>query len=249
MMRFSIITATRNSAATIEDALLSVADQDYPAIEHIIVDGNSTDDTLKIIEKHSARIAKVITGADQGIYNALNRGIEAATGDVIGILHSDDIYLHSSVISEYAKVFVKESCDAVYADLMYVDRKNPLNIVRSWKSGDYLPGAFLNGWMPPHPTFFLKRSIYLRYGVYREDFRTAADYELMLRMIHKNRISVCYLPVFAVKMRTGGASNESLAARLKANMEDRRAWRVNGLKPRWFTLLLKPVRKIGQYFR
>ncbi len=247
-MKISIITVSFNSVASIEACVLSVLNQDYPDVEYIVVDGASNDGTLDVLKKYEHRFAKFISEKDEGLYHALNKGMAMATGDVIGILHSDDFYTSSSVLSQYAKVFEKEKCDAVYSDLYYVDAIDTDKIVRKWKSGAYTPGAFLNGWMPPHPTFFVKREVYQRLGNFNLEFKTAADYELMLRFIHKNRIKLSYLPEYTIKMRTGGQSNSSLKNRLYANQEDRKAWKVNGLKPRWYTLYFKPLRKILQFF-
>lgn len=247
-MKISIITITYNSAATIEETLLSVINQTYQDIEYIIVDGKSSDDTLKIIEKHKDKISKVISETDKGLYDALNKGIDMATGDVIGILHSDDFYIDNQVIEKYAKTFLNNNSDSVYSDLYYVDKINTDKIIRKWKSGDYSDTSFINGWMPPHPTFFVKREVYKKLGKFNTDFKSAADYELMLRFIKKNKISVCYLPEYTVKMRVGGKSNVSVQNRVNANLEDRRAWEINGLKPRFYTLYLKPFRKILQFF-
>lgn len=246
-MKFSIITVTYNSAATLEQTILSVTGQSYPHIEYIIVDGRSTDGTLAIIEKYRRRIARFVSEPDKGLYDALNKGIDLATGDVVGILHSDDFYIDNKVIQKYADTFLKTSADAVYSDLYYVDKNNTGKIIRKWKSGEKKSGAFINGWMPPHPTFFVKKEAYKRFGKFNLEFRTAADYELMLRLIEKNRISISYLPEYTVKMRVGGKSNVSIQNRINANLEDRRAWQVNGLKPRFYTLFLKPLRKIFQF--
>jgi glycosyltransferase involved in cell wall biosynthesis len=247
LIKFSLITVTFNSAATVEDTLRSVCSQDYPLIEYIVVDGGSTDGTLDILERYRHRINVLISGPDKGIYDALNKGISAVTGEVTGILHSDDVFTDSSVISDYAGIFSKNDCEAVYADLYYVDRSDTGKVRRKWVSGAYRDGAFLNGWMPPHPTFFVRTAAYAKYGRFSLGLRTAADYELMLRFIHKERIRICYLPRFTVNMRTGGASNRSIADRIRANLEDRRAWKINGLKPRFYTLILKPMRKISQF--
>ena len=247
-MKISIITITYNSASTIEETLLSVINQTYSTIEYIIVDGKSTDDTLKIIEKYKNKIAKVVSEKDNGLYDALNKGIEMATGEVIGILHSDDFYIDKYVIQKYADTFLKKGTDAVYSDLYYVDKTNTDKIIRKWKSGDYSENSFINGWMPPHPTFFVKKELYRKLGAFNTDFKSAADYELMLRFIQKNKISISYLPEYCVKMRIGGKSNVSVQNRVNANLEDRRAWEINGLKPRFYTLYLKPFRKILQFF-
>lgn len=246
-MKISVITACYNSAATIEDTLRSVCAQDYPDIEYIIIDGESKDDTLAIVEKYRSRITRVESGRDGGIYFALNKGISLATGDVIALLHSDDFYADNTVLRRVAETFEKEKCDSVYGDLHYVDQFDTARIVRRWKSGPYKPGLFRKGWMPPHPAFFLKRTCYEKFGTFNTSFRTAADYELMLRMLEKNKISTCYLPETLVKMRTGGASNASFKARVKANREDRRAWTVNDLQPGLLTLLRKPLSKLKQF--
>lgn len=246
-MKISIITVTFNSASTLEQTILSVIDQSYSNIEYIIIDGGSTDDTLQIIEKYKNKISKVISEKDKGLYDALNKGIKMATGDVIGFLHSDDIYINKQVIEKYATLFTKVSCDAVYADLFYVDRNNLDKITRKWKSVTYSEGAFINGWMPPHPTFFVRKNVYEKYGKFNLELKSAADYELMLRFIHKYKIKISYLPEFVVKMRVGGKSNETVTNRVNANLEDRRAWEMNNLKPRFYTLYLKPLRKIFQF--
>lgn len=248
-MKISIITISYNSAQTIEDTIQSVLSQDYPDIEYIIIDGKSTDSTIDIIEKYKTRISKFISEKDSGIYNAMNKGIKMATGDVIGIINSDDIYANPNVISHVIKKFTKTDAEGVYGDLVYVSRTNTQKISRIWQAGEYKEGMFLKGWMPPHPSFYVKRSVYERYGLFNTQLKSAADYELMLRFIHKEKIKVSYLPEVMVKMRTGGQSNLSFANRIKANKEDRLAWKLNGLKPGTFTMLLKPISKIGQFLK
>ena len=246
-MKVSIITISYNSAETIEDTIKSVVGQDYPNIEYIIIDGASKDETLSIIGKYKDKIAKVVSEKDKGIYDAMNKGVENATGDIIGILNSDDYYYDESVISEVVQLFENEKTDGLYADLVYVDRADSDKVIRYWKSGEYQPGKFLKGWMPPHPTFFVKKEVYEKFGLYSTDLRSAADYEFMLRVIHKHNISLSYMPRILTKMRVGGMSNVSLKNRWKANMEDRRAWKINGLKPKWYTLTVKPLSKILQF--
>lgn len=248
-MKISIITITYNSAATIEETLLSVINQSYKDIEYIIVDGKSTDDTLKIVEKYKDKISKILSEKDKGLYDALNKGIDMATGDVIGILHSDDFYIDSEVIRKYVSVFQLTKADSVYSDLYYVDKTDTNKIIRKWKSGEYSEKSFVNGWMPPHPTFFVKKEVYGMFGNFKTQFKSAADYELMLRFIQRHKISIAYLPEFTVKMRVGGKSNVSLQNRVNANLEDRMAWKINGLKPRFYTLYLKPLRKLLQFFK
>jgi len=244
-MRVSIITIAYNSAETIEDTIKSVVNQGYRNIEYIIIDGGSTDDTLKIIDKYKKDISIFVSEPDKGIYDAMNKGVLNATGDIIGILNSDDIYANSSVIDDVVNTIGNK--DALYADLVYVDRVNTDKVTRRWKSGSYKSGAFKYGWMPPHPTFFVKKECYEKYGVYNLKLTSAADYECMLRMIHKHKISVAYLPQIITKMRVGGQSNVTVGNRLKANKEDRMAWEINEIKPYFFTLYLKPLRKVKQF--
>lgn len=247
-MKISVITACYNSASTIEDTLLSVTGQDYADLEYILIDGASKDETMEIVNRYKDRIAKIVSEEDKGIYDALNKGIALASGDVIAILHADDLYAHASVLSSVMRVFAEKKSGSLYGDLHYVDRADTNKTIRNWKSGSYYPGIFRKGWMPPHPSFFLRREYYERYGSFDTSFRTAADYELMLRMLEKHKVSTAYLPEVLVKMRVGGVSNVSLKNRIKANQEDRRAWKVNGLNPGLLTLIRKPLSKIAQYF-
>jgi glycosyltransferase involved in cell wall biosynthesis len=248
-LKISIITITYNSAKTVEDTVRSVLSQDYPDIEYIIVDGLSKDSTLSILQKYSTRISRIISEKDKGLYDALNKGITAATGDVVGMLHSDDTYTDSTVISKIANLFKNDAnVDGVYADLVFVDRVNPDKVLRTWIAGEYKEGAFKKGWMPPHPTFFVKRKLYEKFGLFNIGLKLSADYELMLRFIHKNKIRVSYLPEVIVKMRMGGISNTSLFVKIKANIEDKLAWKLNGLKPGFLTTIRKPLKKLTQYF-
>jgi glycosyltransferase involved in cell wall biosynthesis len=247
-LKITVTTITYNSAATVEQTILSVIHQTYTDIEYLIIDGGSTDDTLSIAAKYKDKISKIVSEKDKGLYDALNKGIDFATGDVIAFLHSDDIYIDNFVLQKYAELFKKSNCDAIYSDLYYVNRDNLDAVVRKWKSGNYEDGMFLNGWMPPHPTFFVKREIYKAYGKFNLDFKTAADYELMLRFIHKHKIRLQYLPEFTIKMRVGGKSNITVKSRIKANLDDRKAWEINRIKPRFYTLWLKPLRKLFQFF-
>ena len=246
-MLVSIITATYNSAATLRDCLQSVAMQSYAPIEHIIIDGASKDDSLSIAQSF-AHIAQVHSEKDQGIYDAMNKGIALATGDIIGILNSDDFYVDERVIQDIVTVFENSNCDVVYADLQYVDRERTDKIIRTWKSGTMQQHSFLYGWMPPHPTVFVRRKVYEQYGAFNLSLKSAADYEFMLRILYKEKCPVAYLPKTIVKMRDGGQSNQSIKHRIFANREDKKAWALNGLQPYFFTLLLKPARKLIQYF-
>lgn len=245
-LNVSIITVTFNSAATVKETMRSVSEQDYPFIEHIIVDGQSQDDTLKIVHSFS-HTALVVCEKDDGIYDAMNKGIRASRGDIVGMLNSDDIYAHPEVISHIVKAFEDDSVQACYADLQYIHAADSRRIMRTWRSGNFQPSYFYWGWMPPHPTFFVRKSVYDRVGLFDTGLRSASDYEMMLRILLKYKMSACYIPEVIVKMRTGGMSNASMRNRLRANREDREAWRLNGLHPYFFTLYLKPLRKITQF--
>ncbi|MDG1158229.1 MAG: glycosyltransferase family 2 protein [Flavobacteriales bacterium] len=248
-MKISIITIAYNSAETIEDTIKSVLAQSHEDLEYILVDGASKDATMDIVNKYKSRISTIISEPDKGIYDAMNKGVLAASGDVIGILNSDDFYADDDVLKDVNAKFEESPIEGLYADLVYVDRNNPLRIIRNWKSGAYEHGLFRKGWMPPHPTFFVKKACYDRLGIYNTSLRSAADYELMLRFIHKEEIKITYLPRIITKMRVGGQSNVSLKNRIKANKEDRKAWEMNGLKPGLFTLVRKPLSKIKQYLK
>ncbi|MEO6882670.1 MAG: glycosyltransferase family 2 protein [Bacteroidia bacterium] len=246
-LKISIITVCFNSEATIEETLKSVISQDYPNIEYIVIDGKSTDATLFIIEKYRNNIQKFISEKDEGLYFAINKGIEMASGEVIGILHSDDFYMNKNVLTKVMKLFTETQSDSVYGDLQYIDNVSN-KIIRHWKAGHYSENLFLKGWMPPHPSFFVLKKIFFQYGFFNTIFQSAADYELMLRFLHKHKISTHYLPEVLVKMRVGGKSNASFINRIKANKEDRFAWKINNLQPNFLTLWLKPFSKIKQFF-
>lgn len=245
--KVSIITVCYNSERTIEDTLQSVINQSYPNIEYIVIDGVSTDGTLSIINKYKDKITIIVSEKDNGIYDAINKGIRLATGDIIANLNSDDFYIDNNVIADVVTTFEKEKTDTLYADLYYVDAVDTNKIIRYWKSKQYKEGLFLRGWMPPHPTFFVKKEVYQQYGLFDLQFKSAADYEIMLRFIHRFKTSIAYLPRIIVKMRVGGVSNANLKNRIKANQEDRKAWKVNGLKPHAFTLIFKPLSKLFQF--
>lgn len=244
----SIITTTYNSEKTIRDTLASVAAQDYPHIEHIIVDGLSKDNTLAIAREFP-HVSRIISEKDSGIYDAMNKGIIAATGEIIGCLNSDDFYESTSVITKVVAQMMADESNALYGDLVYVRPDHTTKVTRTWIAGKFRPGKFLFGWMPPHPTFFVRREVYQQFGLFNTTLRSAADYELMLRFLYKARVSVSYLPQILVRMRAGGMSNASFRNRINANREDRQAWRVNELHPYFYTTLLKPLRKLIQYVR
>ncbi|UHG90331.1 glycosyltransferase family 2 protein [Spirosoma oryzicola] len=246
-MKVSIITVVFNGAEHIRDCIESVLNQTYTDIEYIVVDGKSTDGTVDIIRSYGTKIARFVSEPDKGLYDAMNKGIGMATGDVIGLLNADDFYRHDRVIDNMVATFVRTNSDAVYGDMIYVDRLDSQKLKRYWRSGWYRDNAFLWGWMPGHLSFFAKRWLYEKHGLFRLDMKSAADYELMLRFIHKNKAKLAYMDEVTIVMRAGGISNSSLKNRIRANQEDRIAWELNGLTPYFFTLWLKPLRKLKQY--
>ena len=247
-LKISIITVSYNSAETIKDTIESILSQDHENIECIIIDRGSTDGTLEIVRKYSDRISYFVSELDDGIYDGMNKGIQAATGDIVGILNSDDFYPNSYVISNVAKTFVNQDCDAVYGDLVYVKENDTSKIARYWQSGEYTIKKIKNGWMLPHPTFFVKKEMYDRHGYYNTDLKSAADYEMILKLLYKKNISVFYIPMILVKMRMGGASNSSIMNRIRANKEDGLAWTKNQLNKPLFVRIKKPLQKIRQFF-
>ena len=248
MPLFSLVTSTYNAADSISDCIESVINQNID-VEHIIVDGASNDNTMEIVNKYKEYLSHVVSAPDDGIYDAMNKGLKLATGDIVGLLNADDYYPSNDVLEKVSRVFENSSVEACYGDLVYVDNSDIERIVRYWKTGNYNPDKFYWGWMPPHPTLFVRRSVYEKYGVFKPELGTAADYEIMLRFLLKHKINVSYIPEILVKMRVGGVSNVSLMNRIAANRMDRKAWQVNGLTPYPWTLWAKPIRKIGQWFR
>jgi glycosyltransferase len=247
MLKVSIITVCYNSAETIENTIQSVIAQTYKNIEYIIVDGKSTDITLAIINKYKENISTIICEKDNGIYDAINKGIMAASGDIVALLHADDFYANKNIIETIVTTFLKSNSDTVYGDLQYVDKTDTSIIKRNWISGNYYDGIFLKGWMPPHPSFFVRKYCYEKYGLFTNKLKSAADYEMMLRLLHKEKCTTAYIPEVLVKMRVGGKSNVTIANRIKANREDKQAWLMNDLKPSLFTLIRKPLSKLNQF--
>lgn len=246
--KISIITVAFNSVKTIQDTIESILLQDYKNIEYIIIDAGSSDGTVEIIKSFGDKITYFISESDHGIYDGMNKGIKAASGDLIGILNSDDFYPNNFILSNVAKTFVNNQCDAVYGDLVYVRDYDKNKIVRYWQAGDYSALKIKNGWMLPHPTFFVKKSIYDRFGLYNTELKSAADYEMILKLLYKQNISVKYIPMILVNMRIGGASNSSLINRIKANKEDGLAWTKNQLNKPMFIRIKKPLQKVRQFF-
>ncbi|PPD49808.1 MAG: glycosyl transferase [Methylobacter sp.] len=247
-MKISIITSVYNNQETIAKAISSVLSQTYPDIEYIIIDGGSTDGTVGVVKPYQDRLATFISEPDKGIYDGLNKGIKLATGDIIGFLHSDDLYEDNQVIEKVAQAFMDYGVDSVYGNLTYVDKNDPTRVIRYWQSGGFSLNKLRHGWMPPHPTFFVKRDVYERYGLFDTRFKIAADYDLILRFLGKQQISTHYIPSVLIKMRVGGASNKSWKNILRKSTEDLQAMKNNGIGG-VFSLVIKNLSKLQQFFR
>ena len=229
-MKISVITVCKNSSQTIAHTIESVKSQTFKNIEHIVCDGGSWDGTVDIIKSKGGDHITLLEGSDNGIYDAINKGIQHATGDVIAILNSDDFYNGELVLEKVANAF-SNGTSAVYGDLIYVKSHNTDRIVRYWKSGEYHPNKFLRGWTIPHPSLFIKKSAYEKYGLYNDSYKIAGDYDLILRLLFKQKVEVKYITEVLVKMRTRGASNGSISKKVKVHNEDKQAWKNNGIKP------------------
>lgn len=246
-MKVSIITVCYNSDKYLQDCINSVKSQDYKDIEYIVVDGKSTDRTLDIITKNRASITHFISEPDRGMYDAINKGIKLATGDIVGILNSDDMYASTDTVKKIVECFEKTETDSVYGNLVYIDPVNVNKVTRFWKGKHYNRNHFRYGWMPAHPTFYVRRELIDKYGFYENHFYTAADYEFMARYLYRHHCSATYLDEVLVKMRNGGLSNGSLKRRFRANRRDYLAMKKNKIPFSFFVSILKPISKIHQY--
>jgi glycosyltransferase involved in cell wall biosynthesis len=247
-VKISLVTATYNCASTIRDCLRSVAEQGHSNIEHIVVDGASTDGTVEILRQEAGRIHRLISERDKGIYDALNKGVARASGEVVGFLHADDVFADAKVLEEIAAAFEDPGVHAVYGDLTYVQKANTEQIIRYWKSSAFRPSMLASGWMPPHPTLYLRRELYERFGRFDLSYRIAADYDFMLRVLTRLEGQAVYLPRVLVKMRVGGESNRSLRNIIRKSVEDLRALRSNGVGGLG-SLALKNGSKLVQFIR
>lgn len=244
MKKISIVTVCFNSAETIRETIESVLSQDYPNIEYIIVDGLSTDSTLEVVKEYGDKITKVISERDRGLYDAMNKGIDLSSGDIIGILNSDDLYADRSILSRVAQTFDSKNVDVVYGDLYYFRTGSPEKPVRYYKGGKFSLARVRYGLMPPHPTFFINKKLYLNHGKFDTQFTLSADFDLILRFLGVHNVPFEYLPEVLVKMRVGGKSTSSLKRTLIMNQEDLRSCRKNGVKTNIFKFYSKYLTKI-----
>lgn len=245
MIKISIITVTYNSSQTILCTLASVRKQSHQNIEHIIIDGASSDGTLDIVKHNCQRVATIISEPDNGIYDALNKGISVATGDIIGFLHADDYFSSNDVVSKIANAFNDPSVQAVYGDLDYVTQNVEEKRFRHWRTGVFTSSRLKRGWMPPHPTLYVKSDIYKSIGGFDTKYRISADYDFILRLFSTPNLVTRYIPEVLVKMRTGGVSNRSLRNVIRKSREDLEALRsskVGGIG----SLFMKNLRKLTQ---
>lgn len=249
-MKVSIITATYNSAITIEGCINSVLSQSYPNIEYIIIDGASKDETPKTVASFAEENPNILytSEPDKGIYDALNKGIKKASGDIIGFLHSDDFFENENVIQHIIETFEQKKCDGVYGDLKYVNAENQNKVIRFWKSQPFHQSLLKKGWMPAHPTLFLKKDVYQKHGNFDLNFKIAADYDFMLRILKDDTLKFTYFPQVITNMRIGGASNALGNIKLKMK-EDLKAMRNNGIPLPFYTLLRKNASKILQFIK
>ena len=248
-MKITIVTVCLNSESTIEWALESIAAQSYKNLEHIVVDGGSKDATVTLIHGWKKHPVRLISERDKGIFDAMNKGIALATGDVVGILNSDDAYYDRDILKKVAKTMNAPSVDACYADLIYVEKNNLHKIFRYWKASPFEKGLFRKGWVPPHPTFFVHRRIYEKYGLFDLDYSLAADFELMARFLERFQIKATYIPQIFVKMCSGGVSNKSLFNIIRQNFEIYQAIKKNNLRFYFFPFVFtKLISRLRQYF-
>jgi glycosyltransferase len=245
-LKISIVTAVFNRRETIGDAMDSVNAQTHDHVEHIIQDGGSSDGTVEVILNRSTPQTQLLSEPDGGIYDAINRGIARTSGEVVGLMHSDDFFASQSVLDRVATAFEDPQIDGVYGDLSYVSARDPRRVIRYWRSGEYDISRLKWGWMPPHPTLYLRRAVFERWGLYDTDFQIAADYDAMLRYLKVGQIRLAYIPDVLVSMRVGGESNRSLGRILQKSREDYRAIRRNGVGG-LSTLAMKNLSKLGQF--
>ena len=247
-MIITLITATYNSYPNIQDTIQCIQEQTHKNIEFIVVDGGSNDQTIDAV-KESSIVSRYISEPDKGIYDALNKGVKMASGDIIGFVHSDDLLASPDILEKISKLFETKNVDGVYGDLLYVDKDDTNKTIRYWKSKPFTPGLLKKGWMPAHPTLFLKREVYEKHGLFNLDYQIAADYDFMLRILQDNELKFAYLPKIITKMRIGGASNRSLKNILQKSTEDYKAIKKNKIGFAPLVLFSKNISKLPQFFK
>jgi len=250
-LKISIITVTLNNAGVLDDCIKSVLNQSHNSIEHILIDGGSKDDTIKILKKYQNHLTKFISEPDQGIYHAMNKGINLADGDVIGFLNSDDFYAHNKVLSKVCEMLDSNpELDACYSDLIYVDKLTASKTIRYFKSSQFIPGSFSRGWCPPHPTFFVRSTLFKKYGNFDINFNIASDVDLMMRFLEVYNIKSVYVPETWVKMRMGGTTNKNLANIILQNREILVSLKKNGLPDNKVNFFInKIISRSKQFFK
>jgi glycosyltransferase involved in cell wall biosynthesis len=247
-MKVSIITVVFNNKKSIKDAILSVLNQDYPLIEYIIIDGMSSDGTIEVINEFKNKVSKFISEKDNGIYDAMNKGIKNATGEIIGLLNSDDVYENNQAISKIVESFKINNTDSVFGDIVYINAFNK-KILRSWRPGKFVKGSFKKGWHLPHPAFFVKKKIFERYGLFDPKLDVSADFELSLRFLERYNISSYYIPETIVRMRVGGKSRSSIKNIITGNINALKAFKINNIKVSMLYPFYRLIPKLLEYFK
>jgi glycosyltransferase len=248
-MKITIITCTYNSEKTIRDCIESVHKQSYPDIEHIIMDGASEDNTIDVVKSIPGRVSRIVSEPDDGLYHAMNKAINLANGEIIGILNSDDFYASPVIIERIINTFESTGCDSLYGNLDFLAADDPLKVIRHWKSSPFTKGSFKKGWHPPHPTFFVRHEVYKKFGLFDTALSISADFELMLRFLEKHAISTHYIDETIVKMRYGGASTSSIRGIILGNKNVLRAFRKNEINVGPFYTIRRFIFKISQFVR
>lgn len=248
-MKVSVITICYNAASEIDETIRSVMVQDHADIEHIVIDGGSTDGTQERIERYAECIAQFVSEKDKGVYDAMNKGLRLATGEVVAFVNAGDMMATRNTVSYMVHAFTEQDADAIYGDALMVDPDDITKVKRFWKGGDYDRANFRKGWMPPHLGTYIRKSAYDRFGLFNTELKVSADYELMFRFLYKHRLHARYVPKVLVRFRLGGVSNRSLGHIWRANKEVYQAWKLNGEPVSPLIMLRKPLRKLGQMLR
>lgn len=247
-MKVSVITVCFNSGKTIAETIRSVAEQSWKEIEHIVVDGGSVDGTQSVVAATPGRVARFVSEPDRGIYDAMNKGLLLATGDIVGFLNSDDVYASEDTVADIVKAFEATGAEACYGDIVFVSNQNTDAVVRYWRAGDYSPERLHSGWMPPHPTFYVRREVYAKHGGFNLDYRLQSDFDMAVRLLSGGHVRLHYIPRILVRMRMGGASNASIGNVLRGNLEAYRSAKQHGLPVGPFFPVRKILSRLPQFF-